>query len=435
MDTVVLVAWLKTVGDEVTRDEPLFVIETDKANLEIEAPASGILGQVLAQPGSEVPIRSKIAVIIAPDEIMPDGAPRSAKKDWVEPKRDSRPSPSLLPNQLPPERQNRIFASPRARRLAAQAGVTLANLTATGPQQMIVERDVQAYLAGQITPPSATPVARRIAQAAGLDLAAVTPERAGERITQADVAAALAQQTAPATDLSGFPTQERRWQELSPTRRTIARRLVEGLRTTAQITLTREVDATELVKLREKILTELSPADPRPTYTDFLVSIVARQLRQHPHLNAVAEGERFALNEEININLAMDTERGLLTPVIYQADQKGLRQLAGERAQLVKRALDGLITPAELSGGTFTLTNLGSLGVDTFTPLLNPPQVAILGVGRIHPGPAVYRGKLRLRQLMSLSLTVDHRIVDGAPAARFLADTARLIEKPYLRWL
>ncbi len=449
METVTLVAWLKSAGEMVTKGEPLFVIETDKANLEIEAPASGLLRQILAEPGSEVTVRSTIALIAAPDEKpAPVGAAGPGEQLHspfaTQPAPVSAVGPGGQP--LPLERQNRLFASPRARRLAAQSGVPLAQIKATGPQQMIVERDVQAFLAQQPPVPAVTPVARRMAQAAGLDLATITPERAGERITRADVAAALAEQTAPDSSppLGAFPLSSPPlggieggliWQELSPTRRTIARRLVDSLRTTAQITLTRQVDATELVHLRQQLLAELSPADPRPTYTDFLVSLVAGQLRRHPHLNALIEGERFALNEEININLAVETERGLLTPVIPQADRKGLLQLAQERIERVNRALAGSITPVELTGGTFTLTNLGSLGVDAFTPLLNPPQAAILGVGRIHPGPAAYEGALALRQLLTLSLTVDHRLIDGAPAARFLADVARLIEKPYLRWL
>ena len=169
-------------------------------------------------------------------------------------------------------------------------------------------------------------------------------------------------------------------------RRIIARRLVESQQATAQVTLTREVDATELVRLRKQILQELSAEEPQPAYTDFLVSIAGRRLKQHPYLNATTDGERVALSKAVHVGVAVDTERGLLAPVVRDAGQKSLLQLTQERAELVKRALDGSITPAELSGGTFTITNLGSLGVDTFTPMINPPQVAILGVGRIRSG-------------------------------------------------
>ena len=438
MDTVVLAEWLKAVGDAVAKGEPLFIIETDKANIEIESPATGILRQVLALPGAEVQVRSRIGLIGNPDEIISD---LPGDQELAGPETTGLPATEALPiphplatatgpggQPLPPERQDRIFASPRARRLAHQTGVPLVSVKATGPQHMVVERDVEAYLAQQQTTPPATPVARRMAQEAGLDLATVTPERSGARVTRTDVASVLSQQAdmAPAAG---------RWVDLSPTRQTIARRMVQSQQAAAHVTLTREVDATELVRLREQILQELLAEDPRPTYTDFLVSIAARQLRQHPYVNATADGGRFALSEAIHIGVAVDTERGLMVPVVRHVDRKGLLELTQERLELRERVLDGTVTPAELSGGTFTLTNLGVFGVDAFTPIINPPQVAILGVGRIRAGSAVYQGELCIRQLMVLSLTFDHRLIDGAPAARFLADIARFIEKPFLRWL
>ena len=438
MDTVVLVEWLKAVGDEVIKGEPLFVVETDKANLDIEAPATGILRQVLAKPGTEVEVRSKIGVIASPDEGVSEkpSLQPAPEAEAIQPL-TAAPLPGRHPlstaagpggQPLSPERQQRIFASPRARRLAQQEGVPLAEVKATGPQQMIVERDIRAYLAQREAAPKITPVARRMAEAAGLDLATLVPSLPGARITRADVETALAAREAQA------PTGIQ-WIDLSPTRRTIARRMAESQQATAEVTLTREVDATELVRLREQVLGELSEEDQRPTYTDFLVVIVARQLRQHPYVNAITDGERIGLSEEIHVAVAVDTERGLMAPVLRNADKKGLLQLAQERAELVKRALNGAITPEELSGGTFTITNLGSLDVDAFTPIINPPQAAILGVGRVRPAPAVHEGELCIRQLMCLSLTFDHRIVDGAPAARFLRDVVRMIEKPHLIWL
>lgn len=434
MDSVLLVEWLKAVGDEVVKGEPLFVIETDKAHLEIEAPASGVLQEVLAEAGSEVAVRSSIGVIASPDEAMPvsprpEPAPEAARPVSRAATAARHPTATGPGGQmLPAERQQRIFASPRARQLAQQEGVPLAEVQATGPQQMIVERDIRAYLAQRKAPPKVTPVARRVAEAAGLDLATLVPSAPGARFTRADVEAALAAREAAAP--AGV-----RWVDLSPTRRTIARRMAESQQAAAEVTLTRQADATESVRLREQILAELSEEDPRPTFTDFLVLIVARQLKRHPHLNAITDGERIGLSEEVHVAVAVDTERGLIAPVLRDADKKGLLQLARERAELVRRALDDAITPQELSGGTFTITNLGSLGVDAFTPIINPPQVAILGVGRICPAPAVHEGQLGIRQLMHLSLTFDHRVVDGAPAARFLGDIVQWIEKPHLIWL
>ena len=204
---------------------------------------------------------------------------------------------------------------------------------------------------------------------------------------------------------------------------------------TVPVTLTREVDATELVDLRERILGELGEGDVRPTYTDLLVSIVARCLLRHPSLNAHLEPDVLVMFDEAHVAIAVDTERGLVAPAIRSAQRKGLLELARERSGLARRAVEGSLAPEELSGGTFTLTNLGTLGVDAFTPVINPPQVAILGVGRIRAVPAAHDGQVAIRQAMHLSLTFDHRAVDGAPAARLLNDVAMLIEKPHRVWL
>ena len=443
MDTLVLVEWLKAVGEEVSKGDPLFIVETDKANLDIEAPASGILRQVFAGAGDEVKVRSRIGVIAAPGEEMPPapGAQPAAELETPEPLSVAErlgeaalTGPGGQP--LPPERLQRVFASPRARRLAQEEGVPLAGVTATGSQHMIVERDVRAYVeAGAAAPvpaetqaPAVTPVARRLAEAAGLDLATVRPSRPGARVTRVDVEAALQEGAAETT-------VDVEWIEMPRVRQTIARRMVDSQQTAAEVTLMRDVDATALVRLRQRILEDLAEGDPRPTYTDLLLSIVARQLKCHPYANATVDGARVGLSQAVHVAVAVDTERGLVTPVVRHADKKGLLQLAWERAELVRRALDATITPDELTGGTFTVTNLGPLGIDAFTPIINPPQTAILGVGRIRPAPAVYDGELCIRQKMFLSLTFDHRAIDGAPAARFLQDVVRMIEKPHLMWL
>jgi pyruvate dehydrogenase E2 component (dihydrolipoamide acetyltransferase) len=329
---------------------------------------------------------------------------------------------------LPAHRRARIFASPRARRLADEQAVQLSELTATGPQGMIVERDVRTYLESRPEAPAITPVARRLAEARGLDVTVLQAERPSARVTRADVEAALAQ--LEAVDAEGV-----QWLDVPPIRRTIARRMVESQQAAAEVTLTRDVDATELVELRRQILEELSEGDPRPTFTDILVAIVARELRRHPRANATWDGQRIGLYTAVHVAVAVDTDRGLVTPVVRNADMRGLLDLTTERARLVQQALDGTIGPDDLTGGTFTITNLGPIGIDAFTPIINPPQTGILGVGRIRPAAAVHNGELCIRQRMFLSLTFDHRIIDGAPAARFLMDIVRLIEKPHLIWL
>lgn len=436
MDTVVLLEWLKDVGQTVEKGEPLFVIETDKASLDVEAPASGVLRSTSAEPGDEIEVRSTIGVIEPVGEVVAEraGPEVSEEAEGVAaaeaPEAGVPTGPKERP--LPEERRSRIPASPRARHRAEQEGISLAELTPSGPQQMIVERDVEAYLeqvkVEEEIPATATPVARRLAEHAGMDLAEVEGTGPQGRITKEDVEGVLAEQKEAAPE--GIE-----WIELSPTRSTIARRMQKSQQAAAEVTLTREVDATRLVELRQQILADLSEDDPRLTYTDLLLSIVARQLAEHPEVNGITDGERIGLSESIHVAVAVDTDRGLMTPVVRDADQKGLLQLAEKRAALVGRVLDGSIAPDELSGGTFTITNLGPLGIDAFTPIINPPQIAILGIGRIRARPAACDGEVCIRQRMFLSLTFDHRFIDGAPAARFLSDVVRLIERPHLVWL
>lgn len=431
MDTLVLVEWLKQVGEPVTKGEALFRVETDKAELEVESPGTGLLQSALFQPGDEIKIHSVIGTIAemvdTPDSNQPAG-----------------PSGE----QLPANRLKRVFASPRARQLAVQRGVSLVDLqdAATGPQGMIVERDVLAYMEQAKNRPRATPVAQRMAEFAGVSLSDLAPTRPGATITKADVAASLqsrdrqvlSSHQAAAGISQPVKTPEQAVSQrvpLTPTRRTIARRMVESHLTTAPVTYLREVDATRLVRLRDRILKNLSADATRPTYTDFLARMLCLALQKHPDLNATFDGETLQRFDSIHLALAVDVPRGLIVPVIQAAQDLGVLELARVRHELIDRAMSGTSTPEELTGGTFTLSNLGALGVDLFTPILNPPQVAILGVGRVHPAPAVHKGKLRIRQLLGLALSCDHRVIDGAPAARFLQEVASLIENPDLVWL
>ena len=394
-DTLVLTAWLKKVGERVTKGEALFEVETDKATLEVESPATGTLSEVLAEPGAEVAVKATIGTIVVTETVaLPvqcpnaPGAAQAANTTEAE-----FPPASVLPGQRSAERAERILASPRARRLADVEGLSLQGVPASGPRGMIVERDVRAHLA-QL--PAAPPVVETV----------TTP------------LPAVIQHVA-----------------LSARRRTISRRLQASQQATTPVTLTRDVDATELVALRERLLLDLAGQGVRPTYTDFLISIVARCLRRHPTFNGTFDGEQLELHDAVHMGLAVDTDRGLLVPVLHNVERQGLAALAGQRGAVVQRALAGTLAPDEMAGGTFTLTNLGALGIDAFTPLLNPPQIAILGLGRIRPVAGPVGNTIGLRQAMFLSLTFDHRAVDGAPAARLLVDIAGLVEQPERVWL
>ena len=268
----------------------------------------------------------------------------------------------------------------------------------------------------------ASPLARRMAAEAGLDLTTLVGTGPGGRIVEEDVKQALAGRTqAVSTAGEVIP--------LTGVRQVIAKRMAESIRVTARVTLVTEADATELVKLRSDFQKSVNLS---PSYSDLLVMIVARALREHPSLNARLVGDTIQFLSAVSIGLAVDTKRGLLVPVIKDADRKNLAQIVRESQELIKRAREGNSLPEDLDGGTFTLTNLGMYDIDAFTPIINLPQCAILGIGRIVARPVVYEGKIAVRQMMHLSLAFDHRIVDGAPAARFLQRVKQFVENPYM---
>jgi len=428
MDEGTIVKWLVDVGQPVQKGEPLYQIETDKAVLEVEAPADGVLRKVFYDAGSKVPVLTVVGLIAAPDEdISAYQPPEHAQRVEADQAAETKAAPAAAPveQRVAP---GRIIASPRARKLAAQENVDLSQIKGTGPGGRIVERDVRAYLEAQ---PVATPVARRIAAEAGLELAAIKGTGPGGRITKADVEAVLAKAQMHEEKAAAQAVAES--VPLTGLRAIIAQRMSDSAHTTARVTLTTEADATDFARLRALLKEQLEPSlGFAVSYTDILVAIVARALREYPYMNVRLEGEEIRVLPYINIGVAVDTERGLLVPVIRGADQKGVAEIAQAFRQLVTRAHAGKSTPDDLSGGTFTITNLGMYEIDAFTPIINPPECAILGVGRLYEKPAVHEGQICARRMMALSLTFDHRLVDGAPAARFLQRIKQLIEQPYL---
>ncbi|HFD39398.1 MAG TPA: 2-oxo acid dehydrogenase subunit E2, partial [Anaerolineae bacterium] len=311
---------------------------------------------------------------------------------------------------------------------AREKGVDLALVTGSGPGGRIVEKDVLAFLESR---PKATPLAAKTAAAAGVDLSTVAGSGIGGRIMRADVEAAIpAAAPPPAAETPAVESVP-----LTGLRRIIAGRMAASHSQTARVTLVTEADATALVEARQKLKAAVSEEwGFAPGYNDLLGLIVARALREFPYMNARL-GEDGATIERlpfVNLGMAVDTERGLLVPVIRDADRKGLRAFGTEFRALVERARLGKSQPDDLTGGTFTITNLGMYDVDAFTPIINLPEAAILGVGRIQPKAVVREGEIVVRQMWTLSLVFDHRLVDGAPAARFLQRIKRLIENPYL---
>jgi len=341
----------------------------------------------------------------------------------------------------------KVFASPRARRLAEAKGVDLSAVTPTGGGGVrVAERDVVAYLSQQPAPSrrEATPVAQKMAAEAGIDLSQVAGTGPGGRITREDVeraikAAATAAPAAPVpAPVTAPPLPEAEVLERVPlkgVRAVIAQRMATSVHTTARVTLVTEVDATHFVDMRERLKAQVAEDwGFAPGYNDLLAKIVAGALRKYPYMNARLADDAIELLAHVNIGIAVDTERGLLVPVVRDADRKSLREFGTELRAMVERARAGRALPDDITGGTFTITNLGAYDIDAFTPVINLPELAILGVGRIAPRVVVRDGQMVIRQTMTLSLVFDHRLVDGAPAARFLQHIKQLVEEPYL-WL
>lgn len=438
VEEVTLVKWLVEDGARVSVGQEIMEVETDKAVFPVEANAKGILHIGPYREGQVVPVLTVVAIIGKPEDkfVLAAGNQESSNQEIGNQVSGDKALGNQVPSQSPnslvaqfPDHQ--VFASPRARKLAAAKNVDLAQVTPTGYGGMrVAERDVAVYLAQA---PKATPVAQRMAADAGVDLHAVTGTGPGGRIVKEDVA--RAQAAAPAAPPASLQPQSEILERipLKGVRGIIAERMGASVHTTARVTLVMEMDATGFVAARERIKEKVEKDwGFAPGFNDLLAKIVAAALRQFPYVNARLAQDAIELLGPINLGLAVDTERGLLVPVVRNVDQKNLRQFGAEFRQMVERARAGRSLPDDLTGGTFTITNLGMYDVDAFTPVINLPEAAILGVGRIAPKVVPYQGEIAIRQMWTLSLVFDHRLMDGAPAARFLQAIKKMVEEPYL---
>ncbi len=443
VEEVVIIEWMVPDGSEVKTGQEVLEIETDKTVFAVEATADGVLHHGPFSSGDVAPILTVVALIGDTNDTW--DSQQQAESPAAAPAADvieEAVAPTIAPPPTASDTSDRLFASPRARTLATNKDVDLSLLTPTGPGGRILERDVQFHLEQR---PSVTPIARKLAEEAKLDVYAVAGTGPGGRITKRDVERALTDaETLPAPTLAPPPAStptpvalpdaevlERI--PLKGVRSIIAERMGDSVHTTARVTLVTEVDATEFVAMRNRL--KASVAEEwgfAPGYNDLLAIIVAKALRQHPYMNARLASDAIEHLAHVNLGMAVDTERGLLVPNIKDADTKSLRQFGSEFRELAGKARSGRVQPDALSDGTFTITSLGPFDIDAFTPVINLPEAAILGVGRIAPKPAVLDGEIVVRQMWTLSLVFDHRIIDGAPAARFLQSIKQVIEEPYL---
>lgn len=431
VESCLIVGWKKAVGDQVATGEILTEVETDKALVEIESPAAGTILALFFEAGDDVPVLTNIAAIGQPGEDISSLRPAGAKDKVITPPAPAVAEPSSQVKVLEaapvpavgPTAQTAVGISPRARNLARQKGLDAASLAGSGPAGRIIERDVQVALAQK---PVMTPLAKTMVAQGGFNLPAHGSGVRG-RIMADDLQAAASQAAAAAPVVIAAEAEEEvQTIPVKGIRKVIATRMLNSLQTTAQLTLNASADARAILAYRKRLKESAEALGLRQvTINDLLLLAVSRTLPQFSDLNATFSDDATTQYKNVHLGVAVDTPRGLMVPVIRRANTLSLKEIAQEAKRLAAACLDSTISADEMNGGTFTVTNLGSFGIESFTPVLNVPQVAILGVGNVNLKPVEVDGEVQFIPHLGLSLTINHQVVDGAPAARFLQALAQ----------
>jgi pyruvate dehydrogenase E2 component (dihydrolipoamide acetyltransferase) len=438
-----ILRWIKHEGDQVKKGESLAEVETDKVNIEIESFASGILRKILVSEGDSAPIGAGIALVGAPDEPLPEnavsnGAGKSALAGTQGQYDGKTPAPSAsvqhqaamtIENSVAPQpvpaamistqapstgERGRIFISPIARRLAEEHHIDYSYLRGTGPNGRIIKMDIEAA----------------VAQAARQPIAAIASQPAASPVTAAPAPAVPFQ---PEQTPAAIDTGEVVEIPLTSMRRTIAKRLSQSMQTAPHFYVTSVIDTGKLADLRQQI-NAYAANDSEPikvSFNDLIIKAVARALVRMPQVNISFAEDRLIQKKSVHIGMAVALEQGLIVPVLHNVDRQGILDIARESQRLVEAARTGKLRPEDLSGGTFTVSNLGMFDVESFTAVINPPEAAILAIGSITPTPVVVDGQVVVRNRMKVTLSSDHRAIDGATAARFLQEVKRLLEEPF----
>jgi pyruvate dehydrogenase E2 component (dihydrolipoamide acetyltransferase) len=395
MEEGTILKWLKSVGDEVAVGDELVEIETDKANMAYESDVAGTLNELLAEEGETLPIGAPIARVGEAGE-----ATAQPKEEKEETPKESAPSPSPTTTATPARAEtdqeqdgHRPKASPIAKRIAKEKGLDLSQLQGSGPGGRIIKADVESAQPASDTSSPAPPAAVSDA-----------PETAKGSVE---------------------------YEELGKTQQLIARRMAESKATAPHFYLRAVIDMSRAVEGRRKLKEGAQEGSVVPSFNDMVVKACALALREHPRANGAYRDGRFELYSRVNVGVAVAAEDTLVVPTVFDADRKGLRQIAQDSRELAGKVREGTITPPELSGATFTVSNLGMFGIESFSAVINPPQAAILAVGAIEEKPVVREGEIAAAHLMGVDLACDHRILYGAPAAEFLARIRALLEEPF----
>jgi pyruvate dehydrogenase E2 component (dihydrolipoamide acetyltransferase) len=372
-----IVTWLKKEGEQVEKGEPLLAIETEKVVKDVESPGTGILRKILIPEEATVPVSAVLGIIAKPHEDI-STIQNMLKSSEVSLETPQAPTVKKMESTTSSKPSGKMKISPAAKKLAEKHNIDITKISGTGPNGRIVRKDILAAI--EMT--TGMPRVREVIPLAGI-------------------------------------------------RKTTADRLSFSYQTAVHVTVTMAMDMAEMVKLRKKLLPEIEKKKHiRITYTDLLVKTVAKTLEEYPIVNSTLDDQEIKILDDINIGVAVDTKTGLIVPVIRKANRKSLIDIALTTKELVEKARSGNIALDEITGGTFTITNLGMFGVDQGAPIINPPEIAILGVGRIAQKPVVVDNKIVIRPMMNITLSFDHRVIDGALAARFLKTMKEKIENP-----
>lgn len=433
--------WLAADGAQVGKGDPVFRLETEKIEFQVEAEGEGAVRQ-LFPAGSVLAPGTVVAYILADGEELPEGVtPMAVGVATDAPTAAVSPTDAVTAEPGAPKARGEVKSSPAARRAAKDARVDISSISGSGPGGRVVEADVAAAVASPTPasaapaqgadPAPASPIARRLAAQMNVDLAGVAGTGPGGRITKEDVEAAAAAPSTAATQTSAPATRAGEVIPIRGMRKVIAERMHASLQEMAQLSMGMEVEMDEASKLRTQLISEWKRAGIRPSFTDLIILAVAKGLHAHPLLNAEITEAGIETRPDIHVGMAVALDNGLVVPVIRDTLSLSLKELAAETSRIAEAAREGTLGPDDYAGGTFSVTSLGAGDVDFFTPIINPPNVAILGVGRIRDGVR-WDGDVPVKiQQLTLSLTIDHRAVDGAPGAAFMREVRDLLQAPY----
>ncbi|WP_026896229.1 dihydrolipoamide acetyltransferase family protein [Clostridiisalibacter paucivorans] len=412
-----LTKWHKKEGDEVKEGDILFDVETNKLSNEVEVKESGILRKVIIDEGEVVPCLEPVAIIADKDEDISailaeiegkkEGQDKEEKREVVEEKTDNNKE----------IKTKRLIASPAAKRIAKEKGIDISEVVGTGPNGRITIKDVENYETLKTKAPKSTPMARKVAKDFGIDLNDIDKQ---DRINKQDVYDLYREQ-----ELVSSIEPKEKAVPMSTMRKVIGDRMYESWQTSPVVNYNIRVDMTNLKKLKKELKNKV-----KLTYTDFLIKIVSKTLLEFPLLNCSIDGDDIITRNYVNMGVAVAIEEGLIVPVVKYAHSKGLKEISYEVRSLADKAKNNELTNSDIDGGTFTITNLGMFGIESFAPIINQPEVGILGVNAIVDTPMVENKEIVIKPLMNLSLTADHRAVDGAVAAKFMAKLKEYLENP-----